>query len=94
VGLAAVSDEVGAVDLIPAQPPREVLDELDIAQGVLESLERLNVRFHVELDLDRQPCVHASDVGSGNAWKVDPSTLLELLAGDDAALDLTRSATR
>ena len=82
------------MDLIPAQPPREVLEELDIAQGVLESLERQSVRFHIELDLDRQPCVHASDAGSGNAWKVDPSTLLELLAGDDAALDLTRSATR
>jgi len=82
------------VDLIPAQPPREVLEELDVAQGVLESLERLNVRFHLDLDLDRRPCVHASDVGSGDAWKVDPSALLDLLAGDDAALDLTRSGPR
>jgi hypothetical protein len=81
------------MDLIPAQPPREVLEELDIAQGVLESLDRLNVRFHVDLDLDRQPCVHASDAAAGNAWKVDPAALLDLLAGDDAALDLTRSAT-
>ena len=69
------------MDLIPAQPPREVLEELDIAQGVLESLERLNVRFHVDLDLDRQPCVHASDAGSGDAWKVDPSALLDAARG-------------
>jgi hypothetical protein len=91
VGLAAVSDEAWVVDLIPAQPPREVLEELDIAQGVLESLERLNVRFHVDLDLDRQPCVHASDAGSGSAWKLDPSALLDLLAGDDDALEPMRS---
>jgi hypothetical protein len=94
VGFAAVSDEAWVVDLIPAQPPREVLEELDIAQGVLESLERLNVRFHVDLDLDRQPCVHARDGGSGDAWKVDPSALLDLLAGADATLDGTRGATR
>jgi hypothetical protein len=91
VGLAAVSDEVWAVDLIPGQPPREVLEELDVAQGVLESLERQNVRVHVDLDLDRQPCVHASDGRSGDAWKLDPSALLELLAGGDAGLDPTRS---
>jgi hypothetical protein len=94
VGLAAVSDEAWAVDLIPAQPPREVLEELDIAQGVLESLERLNVRFHVDLDLDRQPCVHASDAGSGSAWKLDPSELLDVLAGDDDALEPMRSTRR
>jgi hypothetical protein len=90
VGLAAVSDEARVVDLIPAHPPREVLDELDVAQGVLESLERLDVRFHVDLDLDRQPCVHASDAGSGSAWRLDPSELLDVLAGNDAALGPVR----
>jgi hypothetical protein len=93
VGTAAI-EEVWDVDLIPAQPPREVLEELDVAQGVLESLERLNVRFHVDLDLDERPCVHASDAASGNAWKVDPTALLELLAGDDDALDESRTASR
>ena len=82
------------MDLIPAHPPREVLDELDLAQGVLESLERLNVRFHVDLDLDQRPCVHASDAVNGDAWKLDPAKLLELLAGDDEVLDETRIASR
>jgi hypothetical protein len=80
------------VDLIPAQPPREVLDELDIAAGVLDTLERLNVRFHVDLDLDERPCVHASDGDA--AWRLDPTALLELLAGDDEVLDESRTASR
>ena len=80
------------MDLIPAQPPREVLDELDVAAGVLESLERLNVRFHVDLDLDHEPCVHAVD--GADAWRLDPTALLELLAGDDAVLDESRMAHR
>ena len=80
------------VDLIPAQPPREVLDELDIAAGVLDSLERLNVRFHVDLDVDEQPCVHASD--GDDAWRLDPTALLALLAGDDDVLDESRTARR
>jgi hypothetical protein len=89
-----VYEEAWDVDLIPALPPREVLDELDVAQGVLDSLERLDVRFHVDLDLDRRPCVHASDAATGDAWKVDPAALLELLAGDDDALDDSRIASR
>ena len=80
------------MDLIPAQPPREVLDELDIAAGVLDSLERLNVRFHVDLDVDEQPCVHASD--GDDAWRLDPTALLALLAGDDDVLDESRTARR
>jgi hypothetical protein len=92
VGLAAVPEELWLVDLIPAQPPREVLDELDIAAGVLDSLERLNVRFHVDLDFDHEPCVHATD--GADAWRLDPSALLELLAGDDHVLDESRTAYR
>jgi hypothetical protein len=92
VGLAAVPEEAWVVDLIPAQPPREVLDELDIAAGVLDSLERLNVRFHVDLDVDAQPCVHASD--GGDAWRLDPAALLAVLAGDDDVLDESRTARR
>ena len=80
------------MDLIPAQPPREVLDELDVAAGVLESLERLNVRFHVDLDLDHEPCVHAVD--GVDAWRLDPTALLDLLAGNDDALDESRTAYR
>ena len=80
------------MDLIPAQPPREVLDELDVAAGVLESLERLNVRFHVDLDLDHEPCVHAVD--GVDAWRLDPTALLALLAGDDDVLDESRTAHR
>ena len=79
------------MELIPALPPREVLDELDMAAGVLEALERLDVRFHVDLDFDQQPCVHASDGSRGDAWKVDPSALLALLAGDAAALEESRT---
>jgi len=82
------------VDLIQRRPPREVLEELDVAAGVLEVLERLEVRFHVDLDLDRRPCVHASDRGNGDAWKIAPWTLLELLAGDEDALDESRMAHR
>ena len=80
------------MDVIPAQPPREVLDELDIAAGVLDSLERLNVRFHVDLDLDLEPCVHASDGDA--AWRLDPTALLALLAGDGEVLDESRTARR
>ena len=80
------------MDLIPAQPPREVLEELDIAAGVLDSLERLNVRFHVDLDLDDEPCVHASDGDA--AWRLDPAALLDLLAGDDEVLYVSRTASR
>ena len=80
------------MDLIPAQPPREVLEELDIAAGVLDTLERLNVRFHVDLDLDHEACVHATD--GADAWRLDPTTLLELLAGDDDVLDESRTASR
>jgi hypothetical protein len=80
------------VDLIPAQPPREVLDELDVAAGVLDALDRLNVRFHVDLDLDEQACVHASD--GADAWRLDPAALLALLSGDDDVLEETRMAHR
>jgi hypothetical protein len=80
------------VDLIPAQPPREVLEELDVAAGVLDALERLNVHFHVDLDFDRHACVHATD--GADAWRLDPAELLELLAGDDDVLDESRMASR
>lgn len=79
------------MELIPAVPPREVLEELDVAAGVLDALDRLDVRFHVDLDLDRQPCVHATDRARGDAWKVDPTALLDLLAGDES-LDESRIA--
>jgi hypothetical protein len=92
--LAAVHEEELVVELIPALPPREVLDELDVAAGVLDALERLDVRFHVDLDFDQRPCVHASDGVHGEAWKVDPTALLALLAGDgDAPTSLRRSCT-
>jgi hypothetical protein len=80
------------VDLIPAQPPREVLEELDVAAGVLDALERLNVRFHVDLDFDSHACIHASD--GADAWRLDPAALLEVLAGDDEVLDESRTAYR
>ncbi len=82
------------MELIPELPPREVLEQLDIAAGVLETLERLDVRFHVDLDVDQRPCVHASDGASGDAWKLDPTALLDLLAGDDDVLDESRTAAR
>jgi hypothetical protein len=90
--LAVVPGEARVVDLIPAGPPREVLDELDVAAGVLDSFERLNVRFLVDVDLDEQPCVHASD--GDDAWHLDPTALLALLAGDDEVLGKSRTARR
>jgi hypothetical protein len=91
VAAAVASEEVWAVDLTPELPPREVLEELDVAAGVLDALERLDVRFHVDLDPDRQPYVHARDRRSGEGWRVDPAALLDLLSGDDVAFDEARA---
>jgi hypothetical protein len=76
-----------AIEPIPANPPQEVLDDLDTAGRVLGDLDDKNVSLKLALD-DQTGRVHVElhDADGQVLRRVPASQALDLLAGEPGGL--------
>jgi uncharacterized FlaG/YvyC family protein len=71
------------IEPIPANPPQEVLDDLDTAAGVLDDLDQKNVDLNLAVD-DKTGRVHVElrDADGQVLHRITADKALDLLSGE------------